>query len=146
MTLIGSITPEVFDKMKAGLLPSSARARFNSDKQIDIDESVGFWESALEYVKSDEYTPETYNTKFGDTPFAWCRRMELIDNTCDECELFDGEWCGHAPFVNKTQPETSNCMLEDTPLDMIEFGMMSQDELANNIKVFIEALKSLEDD
>jgi hypothetical protein len=145
MKPMGSITPEVFDKMKAGLSPSPARAQFNSDKQRDIDESVGFWESALEYVKSDEYTPETYNIKFGDTPFAWCRRMELIDSTCDECELFEGEWCGHAPFINKTQPETSNCMLEDTPLDKVEFGVMPQDELSNNIEAFIKVLKSLVD-
>lgn len=139
----GTITPEVYDKMKAKLPPSTAHARFNRDKQRDIDESVNFWEAALEYIRSDEYTPETYNIEFGGVPFAWCRRMELIDNTCDECELFDGEWCGHAPFINKTQPETSNCVSEDTPLDKVEFGVMSQDELANNIKAFIEELKSL---
>lgn len=134
---------EVFDKMKAMRLPSSARAKFNHDKKTTIDESVKFWEDALEYVRSDEYTPETYNLRFGDVPFAWCRRMESIDGVCDECDFFDGKWCGHAPFVNKLQPETSNCMSEDVGLDEVEFGMMSKEELSNNIEAFIKALESM---
>lgn len=132
----GTITPEVFDKMKASLPPSSARARFNHDKKTTIDESVKFWENALEYVRSDEYTPETYNLRFGDVPFAWCRRMESIDDVCDECPLFDDEWCGHAPFVNKLQPDTGDKMFKYTP----------QKQLASNIKAFIDVLESMGDD
>jgi len=86
-------------------------------KQRTIDESIKFWESALKYVKSNEYTPETYNARFGDVPFAWCRYMESIDGGCNECEFYHDEWCGHAPFINKLQPETSNCMSEDVDLD-----------------------------
>ena len=106
----GTITPEVFDMMKAMLPPSSARARFNHDKKTHIDESVKFWEDALEYVRSDEYTPETYNLRF-----------------CD------GGWCGHAPFVNKLQPDTGDKMFKYTP----------RKQLASNIKAFIEALESM---
>jgi len=120
---------------------SPARAKFDHDKRIDIDESVKFWKNALEYVKSDEYTPETYNNRFGDVPFAWCRRIDSIDGTCEECEFFSGKWCGHAPFINKTQPETSNCLSEDTAFDEVEFGMMPKEELAKNIEAFIDALK-----
>jgi len=139
----GMITPEVFDRMKAKLPLSPARRRFNESKQCITDGSVEFWETALEYVKSDEYTPETYNARFGEVPFAWCRYMESIDGTCDECELFDGDWCGHASFVNKTQPETSNCISEDVPFDEVEFGMMTKEELANNIEAFIDVLKNI---
>ena len=129
------ITPEVFDKMKAMRLPSSARARFNHDKKTHIDESVKFWEDALEYVRSDEYTPETYNLRFGDVPFAWCRRMESIDGVCDECPLFDGGWCGHAPCVNKLQPE----LLE-------RLRPMAPQKLASNIEAFIDVLESMRGD
>ena len=114
--------------------------------ETPIDESVKFWENALEYVRSDEYTPETYNLRFGDVPFAWCRRMGSIDGVCGECDFFDDEWCGHAPFVNKLQPETSNCMSEDVDLDEVKFGMMPKEELAKNIEAFIEALESMRDD
>jgi hypothetical protein len=138
-------TPAILKSVR-GAATMMARALFNRDKKTIIDESVKFWENALEYVRSDEYTPETYNLRFGDVPFAWCRRMESIDSMCDECDFFDGEWCGHAPFVNKLQPETSNCMSEDVGLDEVEFGMMSKEELANNIKAFIKALESMRDD
>ena len=115
---------------------SPVRARLNHERRTAIDESVKFWEDALEYVRSDGYTPETYNLRFGDVPFAWCRRMESIDGVCDECVFFDDEWCGHAPFVNKLQPDTGDKMFKYTPRKM----------LASNIKAFINVLKSMGDD
>jgi hypothetical protein len=139
MELRGTITPGMYDRIKA---PSLVRAQFDQEKRITIDESVAFWERALNYVLSLEYSPKTYNLRFGDVRFAWCRRMELIDNTCDDCDFFDGEWCGHAPFVNKLQPEISDCLDGDSDLNDVSFALMPKNKLADNIEAFIEELNS----
>jgi len=140
MELQGSITPGIYDQIKA---PSLARAKFNLEKNNTIDESVAFWERALKYVRSPEYSPKTYNRKFGEVRFAWCRRMALIDSMCDDCDLFDGMWCGHTPFVNKLQPETSNHLDGNLDLDAVSFALMPKSKLAENIEAFIVELESL---